>query len=71
MDTPQKPVEKPQKGKLYHVTFRRKECAWLCIDINEEAKTVTLATKDKRTKIENVGWDTLRHTNKNAQLNPH
>ncbi len=64
-------VLKPQKGQQYHVTWLRKEYVWQCIEVNEEKKTVTLSTKDRKKRIENVLWDSLRHTNKNQQLNPH
>lgn len=64
-------VIKPIKGEQYHVNWQRIQHVWQCIEVNETNKTVELATKNRKKKIQNVRWDDLRHTNKNAQLNPH
>ena len=57
-------VQKPIKGQQYHVR-------WQCTQVNEEKQTVELSTKDRKKKIADVAWADLRHTNRNAQLNPH
>lgn len=71
MESNKIPVKKPIKGQQYHVYWQRVEHVWQCAKVNEEEQTVNLATKDRKKKINNVPWTDLRHTNKNAQLNPH
>lgn len=64
-------VQKPVKGQQYHVRWQRIQHLWQCTEVNEEKKTVELSTKDRKKKIADVAWADLRHTNRNAQLNPH
>lgn len=64
-------VQKPIKGQLYHVRWQRIQHVWQCTQVNEEKQTVELSTKDRKKKIADVAWADLRHTNINAQLNPH
>lgn len=64
-------VQKPVKGQQYHVRWQRIQHLWQCTEVNEEKKTVELSTKDRKKKIADVAWSDLRHTNRNALLNPH
>lgn len=64
-------VKKPIKGQQYHVSWQRIQHVWQCNKVDEENKTVELSTKDKKKRIEGVAWADLRHTNINAQRNPH
>lgn len=64
-------VMKPINGQKYHwVEARNNAMVWIADEIDEVKKTVTLKTKTGKL-IKNVNWRDLRHTNKNAQLNPH